>query len=263
MYNDQFVSEAEPLNAIEGGNVGGVEMPSYNVSGRPAFACVNIDLKSGEKVIAEAGAMNWMTSAIDIDTGCPGGPSGACMRCLGGESCFVNTFTGPGRITFGFKEPGDLLPFVVTPGNGWLLTREAFISGTPNCKITAGFPGCLACCCSGEGLFMTKVLVKDQSTGVFFAGGYGEILRHDVPEGKCLFVDTGLFFAAHADTKINIGCIGGLKTFLCSGEGLVMKFFGPCVIFTQSRDPALFRRLQQPQGGRGNGGGGGVNVSTS
>ena len=50
-------------------------------------------------------------------------------------------------------------------------------------------------------------------------------------------MSTGLFFAAHEDTKLTIGLAGGLKNLCCSGSALVMKFYGPSVVYTQSRDP--------------------------
>jgi len=95
---------------------------------------------------------------------------------------------------------------------------------------------------------MTKISVEE-GRGMFFAGNYGSLERHDIPEGKTFFVDTGLFFAAHENTDIRVGKVGTVKAFCCGGEGLVMKFKGPCVLFTKSRDPAVFNRWQA--GGRG------------
>jgi hypothetical protein len=70
----------------------------------------------------------------------------------------------------------------------------------------------------------------------------GSVQRHDIPAGRVFFVDNGLFFAAHEKTKIKIRPVGGVKATCCSGEGLVMAFLGPAVVFTQSRDPSIFVR---------------------
>jgi len=91
---------------------------------------------------------------------------------------------------------------------------------------------------------LTHVFCDESKTnGMFFAGGFGSIVRHDVKPGHVLYVDNGLFFAAHEKTRITVGLIGGCRATCCSGEGLVMKFYGPCCVFTQSRDPSIFKPL--------------------
>ena len=91
--------------------------------------------------------------------------------------CFSNTHDAPenAKLTVGFELPGDMLAFGVTPGNGWVLTREAFVAGTNNLEVSARWAGCCACCCGDEGLFLTKVNVKKGDLGIFLAGGYGMI----------------------------------------------------------------------------------------
>ena len=43
-----------------------------------------------------------------------------------------------------------------------------------------------------------------------------------MPSGKTLYVDNGLFFAAHEKTKFKIGVVGGVKTFIAGGMVMVM-----------------------------------------
>lgn len=215
------------------------------VNGRPMFASVDIELGPGEKVLADAGAMTWMDEGINIDTEIKDGLKAGCCRSLANESCCLNTYTGPGKVGFGFDVPGDMMAFAVTPEFGWILSRGAFICGSDYVKVSGRFAGCCACLLSDEGPFLTKV--TSQQPGVFYAGGFGSIVRHDIPAGQVFYVDNGLFFAAHEKTKIQIGLIGGVKSTCCSGEGLVMKFWGPCTIFTQSRDPSLFVPPDAPQ----------------
>jgi len=142
-----------------------------------------------------------------------------------------------------------MLPFAVAPGNGWILNAGAYVVGTENCVVTSRWAGCGAWICGGEGMFLTKVITNGDVCGMFFAGGYGSLERHDVPQGKQLYVDTGLFFAAHESAQIDVGLPGGCYELCFSGEGTVMKFLGPAVIYTQSRDPKIFRRkFQLPEG---------------
>jgi uncharacterized protein (TIGR00266 family) len=246
-----YVPKYEPLVMPESGKreeTKGEQQLMYAVKGRPAFAFVDLFLKPGQNVIADAGAMLWMDGGVPIETGCFGGCCASCMRTLAGESCCFNKFSHPGResagdspvrVSFGFDLPGDMLPFGVQENKGWVLTRKAFVVGTENVVVSARFAGCMACCFSGEGPFLTKVTVS-RGEGMFFAGSYGALERHEIDVGKVFFVDTGLFFAAKQDVKIGIGLAGGIKTCCCGGEGFVMKFNGPAVIYTKSRDPSIF-----------------------
>jgi len=118
--------------------------------------------------------------------------------------------------------------------------------------------------------FLTKVTIdqeaQNKNKGMFFAGNYGALERHEIPPGKMLFVDHGLFFAAHELTRISMGLVGGICGCTCGGEGFVMKFFGPCVVYTKSRDPSrLFERgrennRQKKQSGGASAGGMSVGV---
>jgi len=97
-------------------------------------------------------------------------------------------------------------------------------------------------------MFLTKVYITEGNSGMFYAGGYGAITRHEIPAGKTLFLDRGLFFAANDKTEFSLGCPGGCWGCYFGGEGLVMKFAGPRVIFSQNRDPGpLMELLKRPK----------------
>lgn len=216
---------------------------NYVVHGRPAFASVTVTLDLDEEVIGDGGALLWADGDLSTEAYCPGGCGAACMRSWSGEHCYSNKFTGPGKVTFGFKAPGDMLTFGVTPGSGWVLTQKAFIAGTKNILVSSRFTGCCSSIHADEGLFLTKITVKD-SLGMFWAGGFGEIVRHEIPAGKTLYVDNGLFFAAHEKTNFRLAVVGGgINSWCCSGEGIVMQFHGPAVVYTQSRNPELWEAV--------------------
>jgi uncharacterized protein (TIGR00266 family) len=235
-----------------------------SVAHRPSFAHTEVKLGDDkQRVLASAGAMLWMDGNMRMETGCHNGCCTAYCRTCAGESFCLNTFSGPGDVAFGFDLPGDILPFATSDKDGWIVTRSSFVCGTTNLRISAQFIGCLACCCSGEGTFLTHIR-SEEGTGnaLFFAGNYGQIQRHEVPDGKTFVVNTGLFFAASDKTQIEIGLPGGCKSCLFSGEGVVMKFRGPCTIFTQNRNPEDMKKLlnpyRGPEGGDGGDGGGGA-----
>lgn len=225
------------------------------VSGRPMFGQVDILLGDGEKVTADAGSLTWMDGDIPIETGCHGGCWASFCRTCANEHCCFNTYTGPGRVGFSFPLPGDIEAFAVTPEHGWILSQGSFICGTDNVLVSARFTGCLACCTASEGMFVSKVTImpeEPRKPGMFFAGGFGAIKRHDLEPNKIMYVDNGMFFAAEENTRLQVAVVGGdLKAMCCSGEGFVMRFMGPMVLYTQSRDPNLFRPPPAEGGGAG------------
>lgn len=170
-----------------------------------------------------------------------------CMAyCCAGETCFHNDFSGNGWITMAFKLPGDILPFMVGENQSWLLNQGAYICSTPNVAIEARFAGCLACCCGGENPFLTKCVSKDGLPGVFYAGGYGAITRHNIKANEVLVLDNGLFFAAEASVQFELGLPGGLFSYCFGGEGICMRITAvnkECVVFTQNRDPFPWKKL--------------------
>jgi len=238
------------------------EVPSGVLEGairhRPSFAHAVITLKDNA-VISDNGAMIWQLSengAISINTGCHAGGccSGAWRGCARENFCF-NRYEGTGEVTFGFDLPGDILPFVCMPNQGWILTKGGFVCGTPGISVSAKWKGCQTWCCSGEGGFLTWIYTSTGNTELFFAGGFGMINKLEVPEGKSLYVNTGLFFAAVDDTPINVSIPGSCcPGFCCNGEDFVMVFTGPCIIYTQNRDPDVFMKLLNPiEQGQGGG----------
>jgi len=221
---------------------------TYQIHGRPAFTYAEIGLNGG-KVLADGESMLWMDASLGIETECYGGCWASCIRECSGEACCMNNYVGTGKVTVGFELPGDMLSFGVTRGQGWLLTRAAFVAGSTNLKVSASFAGCATCCCTDEGAFLTSVTIDEEASednGMFLAGSYGMIERNDVPAGKKLYVSNGNFFAAHSDRELDVTMIGGLPNFCCGAgwKSIVFQFEGPCTVYTQSRNPMDLKRLQ-------------------
>ena len=217
---------------------------SYQIKGRPAFAWGDIYLNEGQKIIADSNALLWMDGDVEIDTNMAGGLFAAWMRSCSGESCCFNGYTGTQpnqKVSVGFNLPGDMMAFGVTENNGWVFSYDAFVAGTNNLSVASRFSGCCACAFADESIFLTSVKVKNGETGVVLAGGYGMIERQEVPENEELLVSRGLFFAAREDASFDVGLIGqecgGICNLCCANGGIVYKFKGPCVVYTQSKNP--------------------------
>jgi len=203
--------------------------------------------------------MIWMDGHVKVDTKCNDCCDG-CWRQCAGESCCVNYYTGPaggGAVTFALDLPGDMLPFGVLPrpGNGWVVAAGAYVCGSDNLSVSARFAGCQAWCCGDTKPWLCKVTLNQEDKdgkqetrpGMFWAGGYGALTRHDVPAGKSLFLDNGLFFAANELVDIGLGLPGGCISCCFGGEGVVMQFKGPAVVYSQNRSPAIWQKVLNPR----------------
>lgn len=217
---------------------------------KAAFAHVDMKLAQGQQVLADGGSMIWMDAAVQMETQV-GSCTSACWRRCAGESCCQNKYTGPGRIAFSFKLPGDMIAFSVNKEVGWKLSAGAFVCGTANIEVSTQFAGCFACVCGGEEAWLTQCRVADDSDspeGLFYAGGYGAITKHELKESDVLMLSAGCFFAAAEDHSFELRMPGGCTTCLWGGEGLVVAFKGPGEVFSQNRNPAIWKPILRRQG---------------
>jgi uncharacterized protein (AIM24 family) len=141
-----------------------------------------------------------------------------------------------------------MLPFGVPAGegNGWVVAAGAYVCGTANLSVSARFAGCAACCCGDVKPWLVKVAALGTEGGMFWAGGYGALTRHDVQPGQQFYLDNGLFFAANQKVDIGLGLPGSCISCCFGKEGVVMKFTGPCVVYSQNRSPHIWEKVLNP-----------------
>ncbi len=221
----------------------------HEISYRPTFAQLHVSLDRGEAVRAEAGAMLSHTAGIDIETGTSGGLLGSLKRSvLGGESFFLNTFAArdPGSVTFAPRLPGD----VIERDLGYeplFVQSSSFLAGTPSVDLDTKFGG-FRTFFAGEGLFLLRLT----GPGSAFLSSFGAIDEVPLAAGERVVVDTGHVVAFESSVDYSVRQVGGLKSTLLSGEGLVVEFEGPGTVWTQSRSPDAFLDWivsNVPQGG--------------
>jgi len=236
----------------------GKACPAYSITGEEvenqlngvihhaaAFAHVEFCLAENS-VISDGGAMIWKDANVEMET-LMGECAPSCWRRCAGESCCQNKFTGPGKIAFSFKLPGDMKMFALTSEQGWKLSAGAFVCGTENCVVSTQFTGCYAMICGGEEAWLTKVTVED-GDGAFYAGGYGAITAHDVPEGNTVCMSSGAFFASPSEHPFELRMPGGILSCQFGGEGLVMAMTGPVKLYTQNRNPSIWKTILRREG---------------
>lgn len=198
----------------------------------PAFGWARVALAQGESLKAESGAMVSMSTTIDIETKMQGGFLGALARkVLASESFFQNTFTaarGPGEITLAPALTGDLQVRTLADET-LLLTSGCYLASSPDVTLETKWGG-MKSFFAKEGLF----LLRAHGTGPLLFCCYGALVEVQVPpEGYV--VDTGHVVAFEPSLDYTVQKVGGLKSLLLSGEGLVCRFSGRGRLWIQTR----------------------------
>ncbi len=210
----------------------------------PSFALGVITLPPGGEVKAEAGAMTSMSGGVEIETTAQGGLlKGLKRSMLGGESFFINTFTAPsgGELTVAPTLPGDIVR--MQAGHAAMMVQSgSWLASDPAVDVDTKWGGARTFF-SGEGLF----LLRCSGAGDMIVSSFGAIERRDLAEGEVLKIDTGHIVAFAEGISYQVSKVGGWKSTLLSGEGLVATFTGPGALWLQTRSPADFIGWLTPQ----------------
>jgi uncharacterized protein (TIGR00266 family) len=202
----------------------------------PSYTLLQCRLGAGEKLKAESGAMVYMSPDISIETTFGSGILSAIARkFLGGESLFVNIFTAAqagGEIGIAPSHVGDVQHMKMT-GQTLMLQSGSYLCSSPEVNVAPQFGG-LRSLFGGEGLFLLKV----SGTGDLFYSSYGAIIPIDV--NGTYIVDTGHIVAFQDSLSYKVKKVGGWKSTLLSGEGLICEFSGSGKLWIQSRVPGGF-----------------------
>ncbi len=182
---------------------------------------VVVNMQQGEEVRAEAGAMLFMSDAIQMDTQMQGGLFGGLKRMLTGESLFIPYFRcqGPsGMVAFAAPYPGQVRQ-IDLQGRAWLCQRESFLFSTAQVEMNIAFTKKL-----GAGFFGGEGFILQRLNGfgnVFIHGG-GNFVEFNLQPHESLRVDTGCIVAFEETVSYDIQFVGGFKNTLFGGEGLFM-----------------------------------------
>jgi uncharacterized protein (TIGR00266 family) len=196
---------------------------------------VILSLAPGDEVRAEAGAMMFMTDAIEMDSKMEGGFLGGLKRkFLAGESFFITYFRAPnnaGKVAFAGPYPGKIIQ-VDLRQQQLLCQKDSFLCAVGDIdlsiaftkRIGAGFFG-------GEGFILQKM----EGTGQLFIHSGGTVVPMQLGQGERLRVDTGCLVALDPTIDYDIVRVGGIKTSLFGGEGLFFaSLTGPGRVWLQT-----------------------------
>ena len=204
----------------------------------PSYAAATIHLDHGESVSAEAGAMLAMTPTVQISTSTKGGMiQGLKRSVLGGESFFLNTYTATGpdaRVMVAPALVGDVITWPLT-GNTVFLQSGSYLAAPDTVTIDSKWGGSRTFF-SKEGLFMLKCT----GVGDLLVSSYGAIHQVDLAPGETYIVDTGHMVGWEETVSYEVQKVGGWKSTILGGEGLVVKLTGPGRAYVQTRSPSGF-----------------------
>ncbi len=205
----------------------------------PSYAVLNVELNEGEVIKAETGAMV-AQQGVRMSTGLGGGGIfGGITRMVSGESFSLNTFTaerGGGWVSLAPATPGDIRTFDLGLGENLFIQSGSFLACTESVTTDARFQGFRGFF-SGESLFFIRAY-SERGAGKIYYNSYGAIKKVPVEPGKELVVDTGHLVAFTDDVEYSIGKVGGIRSLIAGGEGLVMKFRGNGYVWIQTRNMA-------------------------
>ena len=204
---------------------------------QPSYTMANVKLSPGEEIRAESGAMVSMSEEIEMETKMQGGFFKALGRSfLSGESFFQNTFragSAGGEINLAPALPGDM--FVLNLDRSMLVQSGSYVASESGVEIDTKFGGAKTFFAS-EGLF----LLKASGSGKLLLSSFGAIHEVNLAPGQKYVVDTGHFVAFDEGIGFNVRRVGGIKSTLFSGEGLVVDITGPGRVLIQSRSTDSF-----------------------
>jgi uncharacterized protein (TIGR00266 family) len=218
----------------------------YTIHGEEMQYC-EITLDPSETVIAEAGAMMYMSTGIRMETvlgdpsqqsqGLFGKLASAGKRMLTGESLFVTTFTNVGRarefVAFAAPYPGKIMAMNLAELGGELICqKDAFLCAAKGIRIGIAFQKRIGVgLFGGEGFIMQRL----QGDGIAMVHAGGTMMHRQLQPGEKLKLDTGCLVALTPSVDYNIEFVGGFKNTLFGGEGLFMATLtGPGLIWCQS-----------------------------
>ena len=237
---------------------------------------VEIELDPGESAVAEAGALMYKESVIQMDTvfgdgSRKEGGSGVmdaifagARRVVTGESLFTTVFThtgqGKAKVAFAAPYPGTVLPLRLSEHGGRIICqKDSFLAGARGVKLGIFFQKrILTGLFGGEGFIMQQL---DGDGWVFVHAG-GTLVERELNAGERLDVDTGCVVAYTAGVDMDVKRVPGIKSMIFGGEGVFLATLtGPGKVWLQSLP---FSRMAgrmlaaAPQGGGKNMGEGSV-----
>ena len=108
----------------------------FEIKDRPSYALLELKLEKDETIRAEAGAMTYMSPAIQVETHMREGGfwSTLGLSGLGAQSFFVNDYAargGAGVLGLVSAPVGDIARIQLAEGKGYIIQKASYVASSP------------------------------------------------------------------------------------------------------------------------------------
>jgi uncharacterized protein (TIGR00266 family) len=225
-----------------------VDVIDYKIIGDDLQAVV-VTLDPGEAMVAEAGAMMYLESDIEMGTSLSmkkdaGGLFGrlfeAGKRVVTGESFFITVFANQGGVrrdcAFGAPYPGHVVPLELAEHQGRILCqKDSFLCAAQGVEVDIAFTKRFGAGLFGGEGFILQRLSSPSGQGQAFLHAGGSVIRRELAQGELLRIDTGCIVAFDETVDYSIQSVPGIKNKLFGGEGLFYAALrGPGTVWMQT-----------------------------
>ncbi|HEX9845907.1 MAG TPA: TIGR00266 family protein [Candidatus Nitrosotenuis sp.] len=199
------------------------------------MSILEVHLKKGETITAEAGALVFMKGEIEVNTKMRGGfLKTVKVSLLGQESFFVNHYTAKEEgCVLGLTGPpvGDIIEIPISSDSGFIVQSGAYIASTPGVDIDTKWQGFT------KGIFGSELfMLKTTGEGKVFCNAYGGIIQKQIASGEKIVLDNYHLVALSLNSDYKVTKFGGLKSTILGGEGLVTEINGPATVYFQTKN---------------------------
>lgn len=219
-------------------------IPSYKIVNSPSSGSLVVYLGKGQTVLDKDGNMNYCDGSIKINVNLKKGVMGIFKLITGGDA-FENFYQGttdePSPICFASDLPGDVIGIKINSDDKYVFNASSLLCSTVN--VGFGSMVRLKNIFGGGSVILKTASLKEGNAGMVWLKTDGGFEKLIVESGRTMRLDNNLFCAAKAEYKYELIKLGGFKSALLSGEGMVMKFTGPCELYVHSRNNAKFLQM--------------------
>lgn len=208
-----------------------------------------VELRQGEHIFAESGAMVSMETTLDLSAEIRGGVLGSLARkFVAGESLFtqkIEATRGDGQVLLSPLMTGDIELLDVEPNRSYLLNDGAFVAAETGVDLKMKMQNISTALFGGTGGF---VIVEAKGSGKLAISGFGSLFCITVTPNKDLIIDnhhviawdSALDYKVSLSTSQSKGFLRNAVNSAISGEGIVTRFSGSGKVYICSRNLSAF-----------------------
>jgi uncharacterized protein (TIGR00266 family) len=211
-----------------------------------------LTLEPGDEVIAEPGAMMFVSGDVALELEMPGGLKGGLKRAvIAGESLYFTRYRAEGPSAVGLTgiRQHELDGEIICERRSYLAhLGDVAVESALAKRLGMGIAG------GGEGFILQRLRGK----GTVWLHGGGDFVDFDLVDGQHLLVDTGCLVMMEPTVAYDVRMEGGLRKGLLGGEGFfALSMTGPGHVTLQTLpfSRTAERTAEAASGGRGEMGG--------